>query len=408
MYSLSPEDFSILADPQTTALVESHLADDPAQLALRLKGDRRQVQLVCQQVKYLQRIKNKLPTYHASRCLLPPLACEQCSSEAAAAAKTRSGGRCIDLTCGRGVDSYYFSRTFAEVIAVEREPVLAQTARHNFELLGVRNITVENAPAEEFLARYTGPPADLIYVDPARRSGGERVFRLEECSPDVLEMMPLLLEKGKRVLLKLSPLFDIGEALRLFAGHAAELEIVSAGGEVKELLVELTAGPVEPVIVVRTSDGQRFRFTPADISAGAGPVADTVGASFLLIPDAAFYKGRLVGALLAGYDRDGAMGLSGPNGFVFADRVPEGFPGRVYRILDTEVYRPKNLKKTLKEQGRSHINVLRRNFPQRTEEITRALGVREGGNAWFAFTQIGGRATVLRVEPVAVTVSSAF
>ncbi|MCD8185110.1 MAG: RsmD family RNA methyltransferase [Rikenellaceae bacterium] len=100
---------------------------------------------------------------------------------------------CIDLTCGLGVDAFHFSRSFDRVIAVERDEVLARVARHNFELLKAHNITVENSSAEAFLSAYTGPTADLMYLDPARRSANERVFLLEECSPNILELLPDLM-----------------------------------------------------------------------------------------------------------------------------------------------------------------------------------------------------------------------
>lgn len=402
MYSLSPDDLRILSDPDTTALVEEHLADDPAQLAFRLKCDREQARLVCQQVKYLGRAKSKLPSYYAARCVIPPLSYEQCSSEAAASMKTYSGKLCIDLTGGLGVDSFYFSQSFGQVITVEREPVLAEIARHNFRLLGAENILVENTSAEHFLSAYSGPKADLIYIDPARRSEGERVFLLEDCSPDVVGLMPLLLEKAGRVLIKLSPLFDIEEALRVFAGHVSQLEIVSVGGEVKELLVELTEKPESVKIMVCLSAGQRFSFLPEDISRPVVSLVDPAGCCFLLVADAAFYKGRLVQALLHRYEPEHTIALSSQNGFAFSETIPAGFPGRIYRIVERIDYQPKHLKKRLKVEGLKRINILRRNFPYKTVEIKQALNISEGGGTWFAFTELNGTATVFRVEPVPV------
>ena len=400
MSSLSPDDLSLLTDPQTAALVEKHLGEEPAGLALRLKCGRDRARLVCQQVKYLGRAKTKLPSYHSARCIIPPLPYEQCSSEAAAASKRYGGRLCIDLTGGLGVDSYYFSRSFDRVITVERDPVLARVERYNFDRLDAGNITVENTSAEAFLAAYSGLKADLIYLDPARRSEGERVFLLQDCSPDVVGLMPLLLEKAQRVLIKLSPLFDVQEALRVFAGHVSKLEIVSIGGDVRELLVELTPRPEKTEVGVNRNGEQRFVFRPGDISRGA----DEIGSApeeypFLLIPDAAFYKGRLVAALFRQYFPELHRHLSGQNGFAFARELPESFPGRAYRIIGGEPYSPKRLKKKLKEQGVKRINLLRRDFPHSSEEIKQALGVREGGTEWFAFTEIGGKPMVFRVEP---------
>ena len=400
MYNLSPDDFLLLTDPETAALVEKHLANDPAELAFRLKCGREQARLVCQQVKYLGKAKSKLPAYYAARCIVPPLSYEQCSSEAAAAAKAYSGACCIDLTCGLGVDSLHFSRSFDRVIAVEREGVLAGIARHNFALLGAGNIRVENSSAEAFLSAYSGPKADLIYVDPARRSERERVFLLQDCSPDVVEMMPLLLEKAERVLIKLSPLFDIEEALRVFSGCVSRIGIVSVGGEVKELLVELAGNPEKTEIVVHPTSGQRFFFTPEDISLPPEECPASLAIpDFLLIPDAAFYKGRLVQALFRRYCPGRRIEMHSSNGFAFAGECPEGFPGRAYRIVEKSEYQPKQLKKILKKQEIRRINILRRDFPHKSREIKQALGVLEGGTEWFAFTEAGGKPVVFRVEP---------
>jgi hypothetical protein len=401
MHNLSPDDLSTLSDPQIVRWVEQHLTDDPAQLAFRLKCGREQARLICGQVKYLQRARNKLPSYYDTRCILPPLSYEQCSSEAAASAKGGSGKLCIDLTCGLGVDSFYFSKRFDRVIAVERDETLAAVARHNFSKLGADNVTVEHRSAEEFLNGYSGPRADLIYLDPARRSDGERVFLLEACSPNAVELLPLLLEKAERVLIKLSPLFDVEEALQLFAGRVSELRIVSLGGEVRELLVELTTRPEDTRVTVGILPDLHFSFAPEDISLRAGGESfDPSDHAFLLVPDPAFYKGRLTGALLRRFCSEDPVTQEHLNGFIFSKRCPEDFPGRVYRILESEEYRPKHLGKRLRAERIERVNLLRRHFPQSSEEIKRVLNLREGGTVWLAFTAAGGKPRVFRVEPV--------
>jgi hypothetical protein len=399
MTRISSDELALLTIPETVALVERHLGDDPVALALRLKGDRTQARLVCRQIKYLQRAREKLPSYYAARCIVPPLAFEQCSSEAAAAMKDYAGALCIDLTGGLGVDSLHFSRSFDRVIAVERDPVLTQVARHNFSLLDVKNITFENDSAESFLTAYRGPKAGLIYLDPSRRGEGGRVFRLEDCSPNVPVLLPLLLEWGERVVIKLSPLFDPDEAIRLFGPHLASVEALSVGGEVKELLIELTESPEELQVGVRIAGTGRLLFEPqARDERAAGPWTE---ADHLLVPDAAFYKMRLTDALLKRRYPHTEIFCPEKNGFAFACGIPpEDFPGRIYRIEERMAYRPKRLKKWLAERGVSRVNLLRRGFPFTSEQIKGALGVSEGGTEWLAFTRIAGENAVFRVAPV--------
>lgn len=59
------------------------------------------------QVKYLARAAQKLPSYAAAQCILPPLAFEQASSEACAAHKLLEGDTVLDLTCGLGADALF-------------------------------------------------------------------------------------------------------------------------------------------------------------------------------------------------------------------------------------------------------------------------------------------------------------
>jgi len=392
------DDLALLATEEAAALVERHLAEDPAAVALALRGERRTVRLVCQQIKTLQRVRAKLPTWYAARCVLPPLACEQSSGEAAAAEKPWSGALCVDLSCGLGVDSYYFARRFERVIAVERDPATAAVAHHNFERLGVTNVTVENTSAEVFLAGYSGPKADLIYLDPSRRNAGRRVFKLEECSPDVTALLPGLLRWGERVAIKLSPLFDVDEAIRSFGPTLASVEAVSAGGEVKELLVELTGMSETLRLGVRVAGVGHWRFDPQARGERSGGAWEE--ARYLLIPDAAFYKMGLTEALAARFEAEERVVVPEKNGFAFACRIPEGFPGRAYCIEQCTPWRPKALKKELAARGVGRVNLLRRRFVLPSDGILRALGVAEGGSEWLAFTAIGGENLVFRVTLV--------
>ena len=224
---MTHEEVDWLLREESRQTVLKYLDERPERLALRLGGGGA---LLATQLKYLQRARTKLPSYYRARCILPPLAFEQASSEAVAAEKRYGGALCIDLTCGLGVDSAHFSKSFDRVIAVERDPVTARVAAVNFSLLGISNIEVVNDSAEHFIESFPGT-ADLVYADPARRGEGNRkVFRFEECSPDIVSLLPAIREKTRRVVVKASPLFDIDEAFRLF-GDRITVDIVSRQGE---------------------------------------------------------------------------------------------------------------------------------------------------------------------------------
>ncbi len=104
-------------------------------------------------------------------------------------------------------DSWAFGEVAAEVLYNEMNPELAAAARHNFKALGATNIFIKNSEAtadsvEGIIGDFW---PDIIFLDPARRDlAGKKVFLLEDCSPDVLKMLPKLLGISRFVFLKLS------------------------------------------------------------------------------------------------------------------------------------------------------------------------------------------------------------
>ena len=165
-----------------------------------------------------------------------------------------------DLTGGLGVDSWAFSQVFDRVLYNEMRPELAAAARHNFRELGLDNILVKSCTLGPGTKAGTwhgeGVPSsalsvagvlgdfrpDIIFLDPARRSSdGRKVFLLEDCQPDVLQLLPELLAACPRVLLKLSPMADISLACTQL-GCVKQVHVVAADGECKELLLLLERG----------------------------------------------------------------------------------------------------------------------------------------------------------------------
>ena len=94
---------AILSTEEVRSAVEQNIECDPAQVALR-RGVPHAAH-VATQVKYLQRARRKLPTLYKHRCVIPPRAFEQCSSEESAERKPLSGRSVLDLTCGLGIDT---------------------------------------------------------------------------------------------------------------------------------------------------------------------------------------------------------------------------------------------------------------------------------------------------------------
>ncbi len=356
-------------------VVEANLERDPVRVALDARIPH--AALVATQVKYLQRAQTKLPTYHAARCIIPRRAFEQASSEAAALNKAGMGTLAIDLTCGLGVDAWAFGRGFEHVIAVERDPVTAYLAEVNFRLLGMHNIEVVNAAAEDFAIP---PQADFIYIDADRRDAkGRKLVLAEDCSPNIMELLPRL--EGRRVMLKLSPMFDVDEAQRMFGGR---VEVVSSGGECREVLVEVGCRPAIAATVLGSGSveyADNRSIAPHPLPA----------LNYLVVPDVALAKARIAQR----HFTERGLYIDSNTGFAFSAMHPTDVPGRTYKIMATEPYSPKMFRK----HGIKRADVMVRNFPQSAQQVAKALGLREGGPEMLAFTRIEGQLYTLFIEP---------
>lgn len=382
--TLTSEELALLLTEPVQRAIAAARGRDPLEVAL----DRRilHARLVATQVKYLARAERKLPTYAAAQCILPPLAFEQASSEACAAHKAIAGDAVLDLTCGLGVDTLFLSRRFRRVVTLERDPVLADVARENFRRLGVGNVEIVTAAAEEYLDRER-LRFDWVYADPDRRAAdGRKLLRIEECSPDVLALRPRIRAAAARLCLKNSPLFDVDEALRLFSD--ARVEVVSLADECKEVIVcDDGSGP----LVTATALGRgSFAARPGTEPPAAPARFAAERYRWLIVPDVALQKARLARLHLAG-----RADMWSENGFAFAAEEPHGVIGRVLSIERIEPYDPRRLKRELKGRG---AEVLKRDFPLPAEELMRRLGLHAGGDLRLAFTKSGGDFWTIRLK----------
>jgi len=193
----------------------------------------------------VRRLEAKVPSWAGVTLDVPAsLNLQQCSGETAARYKASllpSGARVADLTGGLGVDSWAFSLRASALWYNERDAVLLEAVKRNFAALGVSNAVFNGydvgAADAAWLDALRAFAPDVIYLDPARRdAAGRKVFLLEDCSPDVVSLMPQLLSVAPLVMVKVSPMADITMLKRRLAPWLSELHVVGADGECKELL----------------------------------------------------------------------------------------------------------------------------------------------------------------------------
>ena len=347
------------------------------------------------QIEALQKLRIKAPAWFNTHLRFPAsLSVEQASSERTAGFKAGlfSGQRMADLSGGLGIDTWAFSNRFERVDYVEAQLAYRAAAVHNFSVLGRHNIVVHQSDAETFL-RNTTEAFDLLYLDPSRRDAqARRVFRLEDCSPDVIALHDLLFDHTNTVLLKAAPMLDIREALRQLQ-TVRSVWVVSVLGEVREVLYQLGPLPcptdIVPVeAVCLGANSLHFRFTAEEERMAA--VGFSQPGDWLYDPDAALLK---AGALKSVAQRFGLHKLHA-NTHVYTSSQPiEGFPGRRFRLEQVVRYDKKAVETAVPER-RAHVAV--RQFPDRAEDVRKRLGLKDGGDVYlFGVTLVDEQKRIL-------------
>lgn len=380
--------FAALLRPEALAFLRDHTSDDPVRLLMqagRFPG--LPLRELAAQLAARQRVAAKLPTWVAQGALLfpPTLSLEQSSSERTARYKAGlvSGETLADLTGGLGVDAWAFAKTVSTVFYVEREAGLAQLAAHNLPALGVGNVVVNHQKAEDFLIKSSGS-FDWLYLDPARRDDRGKVFRLENCEPDVLRLRTILLEKAPRVLLKAAPLLDLDAALRPLE-TVETVHVLAVDNEVKELLFTLTrtAVPFPEIRAVNLlKNGSEHVFSFHRNEEARAEVAYSAPLRYLYEPNAALLK---AGAFRLLAERFGLAKLHINSHLYTSETLRSDFPGRIFSV--NAVCKPdRKTLQTLLPARRAHLTV--RNFPASVVDLRKRLGLADGGEHYVFATTV--------------------
>jgi SAM-dependent methyltransferase len=386
---MNAQELDQLQLPAVRAWIAAHRDHAPYQLALQRPPAEIPAALAIGQVALLQKAAAKLPTWASHCCILPPRAYEQATSEALAAAKPwGSGASAIDLSCGLGSDDRALAQRYAHVTALEPDPVLAAVVRFNQRLMGIANVELLQLRAEDFLADYDGPQVDLVYIDPDRRDAtGKRQYGLRDCQPDVLALLPRMLEVGRRVLIKASPMLDV-QAVEAEMGAPCTVWVAAEGNECKELLIEID--PAQPValrgaIFLRKGEAHVFKGQPAKVAVTWPATAQP---RFILEADTALYKSGLAAAWFA-QQAELPGGMMGPEGYFFSDQDQPAFHGHRFRVIAQLDFKPAEIKKYCKAQGIAKLQYSRRDFDIPIEQVRQQVKVPEGGSLFLLLTRMG-------------------
>lgn len=360
------------------------------------------------QIQGWQIARRKLPKWAAcDGVIFPPhLSMEQCSSEPTAQYKLNlamewaeivgHASRMTDLTGGFGVDFSFTSCAFAAATYVERNEQLCHIVEHNLPLLGLNNATVVCADAAEYLS--TVEPQTMLFLDPARRDEhGAKTVMLADCTPDVVQLLPKLLEKSRFTMLKLSPMLDWHKAVDDLQGAVREVHIVSVGGECKELLLVLS-NVVESELKVYCADlstasgtSSLFVYTPGSSAPVVNSKLKTQNSKFVHEPNASIMKAGCFDELAAAYS---VSPVSRNSHLFLSDEPVEDFPGRSFVVERVTTMNKGELRKAL--VGIEKANIATRNFPLTVAELRKRLKIKDGGDVYiFATTTAEGEHLLL-------------
>lgn len=375
--------------PETQRFAQEHQSADIRSLALQApKYPLVDMPTAITQIAGRQIAGEKIPSWKKLDAIWYPrhLSMEQCSSELTARYKASliEGDSFVDLTGGFGIDCSFLAARFRTATYVERQEELCEIAAHNFPILSQDHIQVKNADGVDYLKSMS--PVDCIFIDPARRNEqGGKIVAIKDCEPDVAELEELLLDKANRVMIKLSPMLDLAQALKEMT-HTQEVHIISINNECKELLLilskEATADTTIHCLNLTSKGEQHFVFTRQQERDSECIYTEQLG-EYLYEPNASILKAGAFKRLTSVYP----VKKLHPNSHLYtSNEAIEHFPGRVFRVTGQCSFNKKEMKELLGELKKANITV--RNFPASVAELRKRTKLAEGGTTYLFATTL--------------------
>lgn len=416
-----------LENPAILAFIKAHEKCDAHALALKALPDQNWPRAdILNQIKSRQIAARKIPgwTEHDAIIFPPPDLMEQASSQATARYKASlvCGQTFIDLTAGSGIDSFHFATNFKNGVCVEKDNEAAKLLKHNFGTLfgstflksvetcstslppslklrrtgksvETDKINIVNEDAEDYVQDM--PDVDLVYIDPQRRDDQRKgKFSFNDCSPNILGLLPTLLNKSKQIMIKASPVLDISKACDELA-CVAHIHIIEWQGQCREVLYLLekdyTAKPQITAVSI-DDDGQvlkQISFTQVEEQGVTAKICDPL--TYIYEPSPAFMKAGCFKLLAM---RFGVGKLHPQTHLYTSDHLIEDFPGRVFVMNNILAANKKSL-----PVRKANLSV--RNFPSDVDALKKKLGLKDGGNDYlFACTLADGKHVLLHCQKV--------
>ncbi|HEY3404578.1 MAG TPA: class I SAM-dependent methyltransferase [Ohtaekwangia sp.] len=384
---MTPAHLQKITQPEVQQFIREHGMDDVRTLVLKHATlFELPISIIADQINGRKKIREKVPAYYQTTGIVYPPAVnlEQSSSQRTAEFKLKlltdfkiSGGKAADLTGGFGIDSWFLSHVFKSVDAVEQDDQILSIARHNHTVLGANNITYHSADSSAFLNE-TSSTYDLVFIDPSRRtSTNQKVFKLSDCSPDIVSLQDRIFEKSNHLLVKTSPLLDIESGHRELK-FVRSVIVVSVEDECKEVLFFSEKGfQDEPLITaVNLNENQEtFSFHTSEEKNAIAPIADP--REYLYEPNASILKAGAFKSIALKFDLKKIQ--ANTHLYAGSQHLPD-FPGRIFKI---EAFVKSDMKSILPYFPEGKGNVAVRNYPLSAVELKKKTGLKDGGEKYL-------------------------
>ncbi|PPK94855.1 hypothetical protein LY01_01608 [Nonlabens xylanidelens] len=368
--------------PEVMAYLRSCLHENAAAFMLKKHPFNEVTNLeLTQQLIGLQKARSKFPSFFENHQIIypPKVNLEQTSSQATAVYKSQifKIDSMIDLTGGFGVDVSAFAKACPTTTThIELSSQLQEYAQHSFKVQGLQTESY-CADGMQFL-KENNSLYDLIYIDPSRKTASHsKAVLLKDYEPNVIENLELLLEKGKQIMIKTSPMLDITAGLQQLK-YVSSLHIVAVKNEVKELLWILNKDQVDtPVVKCVNLLTVQPVFESVIKYKLIGRYSSPL--KYLYEPNAAVMKSQEFDAILEQYP----LAKLDHDAHLFTSESLIEFPGRVFEIKNVIDNKPKKIKRLY---GKSARGVVTRNHKESVAQLRKKYQFSEHETDYLFFT----------------------
>ncbi|WP_418001134.1 THUMP-like domain-containing protein [Mycobacterium haemophilum] len=276
-----------------------------------------------------------------------------------------------DATCSIGTELAALRGFASRTVGSDIDPVRLAMARHN---LGAA-ADLCRADALHPVTRDT-----VVVVDPARRSGGRRRFRLADYQPGLGQLLDSY--RGRDFVIKCAPGIDFNQVRGL--GFDAEIEVTSYCGSVREACLwsaELADPGVRRRASMLDSAEQITDAEPDDC-----PVRPA--GRWIIDPDGAVVRAGLVRHYGA---RHGLWQLDPDIAYLSGDRLPPTVRG--FEVLEQLTFDERRLRQALSALDCGALEILVRGVQVDPDALRRRLRLRGSRPLSVVITRIGSGPT---------------